>query len=72
MLSESPKLSLANPVPALQSAGLTISGQMTTDEDPVALTVPVLLSAMGEFVPGRPLAQLAEPRTRIWFELIQA
>ncbi|MEO8053079.1 MAG: copper-translocating P-type ATPase, partial [Acidobacteriota bacterium] len=38
----------------------------------VALTVPVLISAMGEYIPGHPLEQLAAPRTWTWFELILA
>ncbi|MEO8052052.1 MAG: heavy metal translocating P-type ATPase [Acidobacteriota bacterium] len=38
----------------------------------VALTIPVLVSAMGEFIPGRPLQQLASPRFWTWFELILA
>ena len=38
----------------------------------VALTVPVLISAMGEFIPGRPLERLAAPRTWTWFELVLA
>jgi Cu+-exporting ATPase len=36
----------------------------------VALTIPVLISAMGDLIPGQPLARLAEPRTWTWFELI--
>jgi len=36
----------------------------------VALTIPVLISAMGMFIPGHPLDQLASPRTWTWFELI--
>ena len=36
----------------------------------VALTIPVLISAMGMFIPGHPLDQLAAPRTWTWFELI--
>ena len=36
----------------------------------VALTIPVLISAMGMFIPGYPLDQLAAPRTWTWFELI--
>ena len=38
----------------------------------VALTIPVLLSAMAEYIPGRPLEQLASPRFWTWFELILA
>ena len=34
------------------------------------LTIPVLITAMGEFIPGRPLDQLASPRFYDWFELI--
>ena len=36
----------------------------------LALTIPVLIAAMGEFIPGQPLAQLASPRTWTWVELI--
>ncbi len=36
----------------------------------VTLTVPVLISAMGANIPGRPLEQLAAPTTWTWFELI--
>ena len=36
----------------------------------VALTVPVLISAMGANIPGRPLEHLAAPVTWTWFELI--
>ena len=38
----------------------------------VVLTIPVFASAMGEFIPGRPLDQLAAPRTWTWIELILA
>ena len=38
----------------------------------VALTIPVLVSAMAEYIPGRPLEQLATPRFWTWFELILA
>jgi Cu+-exporting ATPase len=38
----------------------------------VALTIPVLVSAMAEYIPGRPLQQLASPRFWTWFELILA
>ena len=38
----------------------------------VALTVPVLLAAMADFIPGHPLEQLAAARVWIWFELIVA
>ncbi len=38
----------------------------------VALTIPVLVSAMAEYIPGRPLEQLASPRLWTWFELILA
>jgi Cu+-exporting ATPase len=37
-----------------------------------ALTVPVLVAAMGEFIPGRPLERLATPRGWTWIELILA
>ena len=36
----------------------------------VALTILVLVSAMAEYIPGRPLEQLASPRFWTWFELI--
>ena len=36
----------------------------------VALTIPVLISSMGMYIPGHPLDQLAAPRTWTWFELI--
>ena len=36
----------------------------------VALTTPVLMSAMGDMIPGQPLARLAEARTWIWLELV--
>lgn len=38
----------------------------------VALTVPVLLAAMADFIPSHPLEQLAAARVWIWFELIVA
>ena len=38
----------------------------------VALTTPVLISAMGEMIPGQPLARLAEPRTWILLQLVLA
>ncbi len=38
----------------------------------VALTTPVLISAMGDLIPGEPLAHLATPYFRTWFELILA
>ena len=38
----------------------------------VALTIPVLLAAMADFIPGRPLEQVASARVRTWFELIVA
>jgi Cu+-exporting ATPase len=38
----------------------------------LALTVPVFVSAMGMYIPGRPLEQLATPRAWTWFELILA
>jgi len=36
----------------------------------VALTTPVLMSAMGDMIPGQPLARLAEAGTWIWLELV--
>ncbi len=36
----------------------------------LALTIPVLIIAMGEFIPGQPLERLASPRTWTWVELI--
>jgi Cu+-exporting ATPase len=38
----------------------------------VVLTTPVLISAMGDLIPGEPLAHLATPYFRTWFELILA
>lgn len=38
----------------------------------LALTIPVLLAAMADFIPGRPLEQLAAVRVWTWFELIVA
>jgi P-type Cu+ transporter len=36
----------------------------------VALTIPVVLVGMADFIPGRPLEQLASARVWTWFELI--
>src|SRR5579864_2275038 len=36
----------------------------------LALTIPVLLAAMADFIPGRPLEQVASARVWTWFELI--
>lgn len=36
----------------------------------LVLTVPVLIAAMGEFIPGQPLRHLASGRTWTWVELI--
>ncbi|MDL1890832.1 YHS domain-containing protein, partial [Nitrospirales bacterium NOB] len=36
----------------------------------VALTIPVVIAAMGDMIPGQPLQQLASKRTWTWFELI--
>jgi Cu+-exporting ATPase len=36
----------------------------------LALAVPVLISAMGDMIPGQPLLQLASQRTWTWVELI--
>jgi len=36
----------------------------------LALTIPVLVSAMAEYIPGRLLEQLAAPRFWTWFELV--
>jgi Cu+-exporting ATPase len=36
----------------------------------VVLTVPVLMPAMADYLPGRPLERLASARQWIWFELI--
>ena len=36
----------------------------------LALTIPVLIAAMGEMIPGHPLQQLASQRAWTWFELI--
>jgi Cu+-exporting ATPase len=36
----------------------------------LALTVPVLISAMGEMIPGQPLQQLTAKRTWTWIEFI--
>jgi Cu+-exporting ATPase len=38
----------------------------------LALTIPVLVSAMAEHIPGRPLQQLAPDRFWTWFELVLA
>jgi Cu+-exporting ATPase len=38
----------------------------------LALTIPIFFSAMDEFIPGRPLEQLARPRIWTWVELILA
>jgi Cu+-exporting ATPase len=38
----------------------------------LGLTVPVLLAAMADYIPGHPLAELASPRVWTWFELIIA
>ncbi len=38
----------------------------------VVLTVPVLVSAMGKYIPGDPLRNVASPRTWTWFELLLA
>jgi Cu+-exporting ATPase len=38
----------------------------------VGLTIPALVVAMSEFLPGRPLQQLASARVWTWFELILA
>jgi Cu+-exporting ATPase len=37
-----------------------------------ALTIPVLIAAMGDFIPGRPLERWASPRAWAWFEMILA
>ncbi len=36
----------------------------------VALTIPVVIAAMGDMISGQPLQQLASKRTWTWFELI--
>ena len=36
------------------------------------LTLPVLIMAMGDFLPGRPLASWASPRTWVWLEMVLA
>ncbi len=36
----------------------------------LVLTIPVLIAAMGEMIPGQPLRQLASQRTWTWVELI--
>jgi Cu+-exporting ATPase len=38
----------------------------------LALTIPVLVSAMGDTIPGRPLEHLASARFWTWFELVLA
>ena len=38
----------------------------------VALTVPILLAAMSEILPGAALAKLISPRALVWFELVLA
>ena len=38
----------------------------------LALTIPVLIAAMGEIIPGQPLQHLAQQRTWTWFEFIFA
>jgi Cu+-exporting ATPase len=38
----------------------------------LVLTVPIVISAMGHLIPGRPLAMLAGPRAWTWIELILA
>src|SRR5579872_3878140 len=38
----------------------------------VVLTIPVLLAAMGAYLPGAPLERLISPRTLTWVELILA
>jgi Cu+-exporting ATPase len=38
----------------------------------VVLTIPVLVSAMSDYIPGRPLQQVLSMRGWIWFELILA
>ncbi len=38
----------------------------------LALTIPIFIAAMGEFIPGQPLQQLASPRTWTWVELFLA
>ncbi len=38
----------------------------------VILAIPVFIAAMGEFIPGRPLENLASLRTWLWFEMILA
>jgi Cu+-exporting ATPase len=37
-----------------------------------ALTIPVLIAAMGDLIPGRPLERWASPRAWAWFEMILA
>jgi Cu+-exporting ATPase len=36
----------------------------------VALTVPLVIVAMGHLIPGNPLAHVASPRVMAWVELI--
>lgn len=38
----------------------------------VILSIPVVIIAMGDLIPGRPLASLATPKTFRWFELVLA
>ncbi len=38
----------------------------------LALTVPILIAAMGEMIPGQPLRRLASQRTWIWIEFLLA
>jgi P-type Cu+ transporter len=38
----------------------------------LVLTLPILVAAMGEFLPGRPLDRLMSPAVRTWFEAILA
>ncbi len=38
----------------------------------LVITVPLLIAAMGDYVPGRPLERLASPRSLAWIELILA
>ncbi len=38
----------------------------------LAITVPLLAAAMGDYLPGRPLERLASPRTLAWLELVLA
>ena len=38
----------------------------------LAITLPLLVAAMGDYLPGRPLERLASPRTLAWLELVLA